>query len=121
MDPLHPPEQVALVAETVNVRTGGAVIVADVVAVHPFPSVAVNVYPPAHNPVMEAVVLAFVHKYENVGVPPLRFARIVALQSPLQFSGFGDAEAIEAVNTAGCPTLTVPVAVHPPASVIVTE
>jgi hypothetical protein len=61
-DPSHPNEQDAFPTTSVAVKTGGCVNVTDVFAVHPFPSVAVNVYPPAHNPVIEEFVPPFDHK-----------------------------------------------------------
>ena len=55
-DPSQEPAQLASFAEALAVNVAGSLMVAEAVAVHPFASVTVSVYDPAHRLLMLAVV-----------------------------------------------------------------
>jgi hypothetical protein len=96
----------------------GCVIVTLPVAVHPCASVTVKVYVPALKPLMLEVVAPLLHAYVYAGVPPLGADCALPLLLPLQLTLFTTV-AFANNTAAGWVIVTLPVAVHPCASVTI--
>jgi hypothetical protein len=117
--PLQTALQVTFTCDCVAVITGGCVIVAVAVAVHPFASVTVTVYEPA----MSVFAVAPVppdgaHAYVYGAVPPATVTVAEPLLPPKQVT-FVEAEML-AVGPPELGTFAIAVVVHPRESVTVT-
>jgi len=105
--PSHTPLQLAFVFAAATVRSGGFVNVTVAELKHPFASVAVMVYDPAHNPETDCVVCPIGAQLYVYGfVPPAAFALATPSHAPKQLREF-----VELVTTIFTIGLTVHVAV----------
>ena len=100
----------------INTIADGSVTVAFAFAVHPFASVTVTLYAPAHNPEISSLVAELSHKYVSTGVPPAVVKFNTPSQPPLQSAGVIE---IAAIKTGGSVSVTSTDATHPFASVTV--
>ena len=115
-DPSQEPAQLASFEVELAANVAGSLMVTEEVAVHPFASVTVSVYDPAHRLLMVAVVAPLLQAYVYGAVPTLTVVFADPSQEPAQLASF---EVALAVNVAGSLMVTEEVAVHPFASVTV--
>ena len=117
--PLALPLQVTEVEFTFITNINGSDIFNETEEVQLVASVIVAVYDPAHNPVIVFVVLLLFQTMVYGVFPPVPFAVICPVQTPLQVREVE--ETICAVTPFRLLTVTKPLALQPLASVIVTE